>query len=325
MQIICFDLATQTGWAKLAGGDVTFGSFAMPRGDIDVGRFLAVFETCIRQIIPADVEPPVLVVFEMPWVGPKTHQMTARKLMGLAAFLEWYCRVKCFDPVECCEVNNAQVRKHFIGVGRAGRAELKRLTMDACQARGLRPANDDEADAIAVLDFAASVRGIQLPWGRRASVSGCAVSVPYAQATSGTAARADILNILKRFGCQTVGFMDDFETHTLILAFKWRGRQIQLRASAQGWANYFLRQSPWSSRRNLTKLAYENRALEQGMVAVNSILRDWIKGQVTAIETGILTFEHVFMPYMLTADGRSVAEKVTDPNSGLLPPPEPIE
>jgi hypothetical protein len=28
-------------------------------------------------------------------------------------------------------------------------------------------------------------------------------------------------------------------------------------------------------------------------------LRDWIKGQVTAIECGILKFEAVFMPYML--------------------------
>jgi hypothetical protein len=33
---------------------------------------------------------------------------------------------------------------------------------------------------------------------------------------------------------------------------------------------------------------------------VNSISRDWISGQVTAIETGILSFEAV----VLTADGR---------------------
>jgi hypothetical protein len=31
--------------------------------------------------------------------------------------------------------------------------------------------------------------------------------------------------------------------------------------------------------------------LRQGQVAVNSILRDWIKGQVTAVECGILSFE----------------------------------
>jgi hypothetical protein len=32
-------------------------------------------------------------------------------------------------------------------------------------------------------------------------------------------------------------------------------------------------------------------ALKQDHVVVNSILRDWIKGQVTAIECGVLSFE----------------------------------
>ena len=36
---------------------------------------------------------------------------------------------------------------------------------------------------------------------------------------------------------------------------------------------------------------------------MNAILRDWIKGQVTAIETGVLSFEAVFMPYMLMLTG----------------------
>ena len=55
---------------------------------------------------------------------------------------------------------------------------------------------------------------------------------------------------------------------------------------------------------------YEQAALRQGHVAVNSILRDWIKGQMTAIECGILSFEAVFMPYMLTGDGRPLIERL---------------
>jgi len=50
-------------------------------------------------------------------------------------------------------------------------------------------------------------------------------------------------------------------------------------------------------------------------------LRDWIKGQVTAVECGILSFEAVFMPYMLTIDGRPLIERVTE----LLPPAEPTK
>lgn len=144
------------------------------------------------------------------------------------------------------------------------------------------------------------------------------MTLPYAGATSGNAARGEILKILQRFGCQSVGFMDEFDTHTLILAFTWRGRQIQLRATAQGWANAYLRENPWNNRRYGTKHDYEAKALRQGMVAVNSILRDWIKGQVTAVETGILTFEGVFMPYMLMNDGRPLIEHAAK----LLPAPE---
>ena len=81
-----------------------------------------------------------------------------------------------------------------------------------------------------------------------------------------------------------------------------------------------LKEDPWSSRRRATRIEHEQAALKQGHVAVNSILRDWIKGQITAIETGILSFEAVFMPYMLTADGRPVVERLAEMN--LLPSPE---
>ncbi|MCP4900076.1 MAG: hypothetical protein GY906_24160 [bacterium] len=105
--------------------------------------------------------------------------------------------------------------------------------------------------------------------------------------------------------------MDDYEEKTLLLAFKWRERDVQLRANWQGYANTWLRENPWSSRRHYGEREWEMRALEMGRVAVNSILRDWVKGQVTAIETGILTFEHVFMPYMMLPDGRSLGEHAT--------------
>jgi hypothetical protein len=42
--------------------------------------------------------------------------------------------------------------------------------------------------------------------------------------------------------------------------------------------------------------------------------------QVTAIECGILSFEAVFMPFMLTSDGRTLAERMGQ--TGLLPAAE---
>jgi hypothetical protein len=34
-------------------------------------------------------------------------------------------------------------------------------------------------------------------------------SVPYASATTGAKARDEVITILRRFGCESVGFMDD--------------------------------------------------------------------------------------------------------------------
>ncbi len=134
------------------------------------------------------------------------------------------------------------------------------------------------------------------------------MSLPYENATSGVKARDEIRQILQRFGCDSVGFMDEFKAGVLILAFETRGRKIQLRASAKGWAAAYLRANPWTSRRRCKREEWEARAWRQGMIAVNSILRDWVKGQVTAIETEILTFDHVFLPYMLTDAGVPVIE-----------------
>ena len=46
--------------------------------------------------------------------------------------------------------------------------------------------------------------------------------LPYASATS-TKARDDISRMLQRFGCESVGIMDDYTKHEVILAFKHRG------------------------------------------------------------------------------------------------------
>jgi hypothetical protein len=66
---------------------------------------------------------------------------------------------------------------------------------------------------------------------------------------------------------------------------------------------------------------YEQRALRQGAVAANSALRDWAKGQVTMLESGFVSFDAVFMPFMLTNDGRPLIERL--PETKLLPEPAP--
>jgi len=144
--------------------------------------------------------------------------------------------------------------------------------------------------------------------------------IPYASATSDMRAREEIKKILSRFGCEKIGFMDDAAKHESVLYFEHRGRPVQMPVSAKGWAQMWLKENPHTYRMRTSRHDYEQKALQQGYVAVNSMIRDWIKGQVTAIESGMLSFEAVFMPYMLTADGRTVIEHVREKN--LLPAPE---
>lgn len=135
------------------------------------------------------------------------------------------------------------------------------------------------------------------------------MGTPYARATSGVSARDEITKLLRRFGCSSVGFMDNYEDHEVLLQFEHRGRQMRLRASAKGWAALWLKENPYSGYRKGNENEHRAKALAQGHVAINSILRDWVKGQLMAVETGMLSFDAVFLPFAITHDGRTVAER----------------
>lgn len=134
------------------------------------------------------------------------------------------------------------------------------------------------------------------------------MTLPYANAQSGDRALGEIQNILRGFGCSKFGSGFDFDTGELFVQFERKGQQVMLKASSKGYAAAWLKENPWSSRKRCDKVEWESQALEKGSVAVYSILRDWIKGQVTAIETGILTFEGAFLGHMMLKDGRRVLE-----------------
>jgi hypothetical protein len=70
------------------------------------------------------------------------------------------------------------------------------------------------------------------------------MSIPYSSATSGDRAREEVVKVLRRFGCEKIGFMDDHAKHEVTLAFEHRGRPVQLRASAKGWAQMWLKANP---------------------------------------------------------------------------------
>lgn len=85
-----------------------------------------------------------------------------------------------------------------------------------------------------------------------------------------------------------------------------------LKVSAKNYAAAWLKENPWSYRRRGTRVEHEQKALQIGSIAIYSILRDWIKGQTTAIEVGMLTFESAFLAHIMLPDGMRVIEKISE-------------
>lgn len=149
------------------------------------------------------------------------------------------------------------------------------------------------------------------------------MTLPYSNATTGQRALDEIQKILRRFGCSSFAHGADWETGDIFIQFKHMGRPVNMKASARGYAAAWLRENPYTHRRQSTKQEWESKALAIGQVAVYSILRDWVKGQTAAIDTGILTFEAAFLSHIMLPSGQTVIEHIQHEN--LLPAPQDCE
>jgi hypothetical protein len=142
-------------------------------------------------------------------------------------------------------------------------------------------------------------------------------ALPYSNTTSGDKALGEIQKILQRFGCGRFGVMTDWDAGVLLIQFELNGRQVSFPASFKGYAAEWLKEKPYNSNYRYSRVEHEKRALEIGSVAVYSILRDWIKAQVTAVETGLISFDEVFMAHIMLPNGTRMIEHVKSQN--LLP------
>lgn len=150
---LALDLATVTGFAlgDLSGIQVS-GSRRLPKTGDDLGYFAHAFRAWLTTGLQR--HKPDLVVYEQPIMrGDQTMLITCRKLYGLA----WQTELTCRDlkiPVK--EVNMSDWRTHFLGKGNVprDRASIKAAVMQMCRVRGFHFDDDNEAEAIAILDYA---------------------------------------------------------------------------------------------------------------------------------------------------------------------------
>lgn len=144
------------------------------------------------------------------------------------------------------------------------------------------------------------------------------MSLPYSTATAGDRALVELQRTLATFGCQSFGTMTDAEKGVTIVQFRWRNQTVALHASWKGYAQAWLKENPFNSWSKGSRHDYEQKALAKAQVAVCSVLRDWVKGQVTAVECGVMSFEAAFMSHMLLPTGERVIDRVQN----LLPAPD---
>lgn len=138
------------------------------------------------------------------------------------------------------------------------------------------------------------------------------MTLPYENATSGERALGEIQKLLRAFGCTKFGSMIDDGEGTVLVQFVYKDRNVSVKASTKGYAAAWLREHPYGPRTKASRQQHERKALDTASVAVYSILRDWIKGQITAIETGILSFEGAFLGQILLGSGKTVLEHVAE-------------
>ncbi len=141
-------------------------------------------------------------------------------------------------------------------------------------------------------------------------------SLPYENSTAGERALDQLRRILEGFGCQSFGIMTDVQHSETSVYFKWRERQVNLRASWKGYAEMYLKIHP-VRRYGATRQRRMEAIEAQAKLSVCSILRDWVKGQITAVECGIMSFEAAFMPHILLPSGERIIDRLQAPN-GLI-------
>ncbi len=149
--VLALDLGTTTGWAlKSPDGLVTSGTVSFRPRRFDGGgmRYLR-FVNWLTEL--DQLAGPIATIW---FEEVRRHAGTdaAHVYGGLMATLTAWAEMRGV-PYQGVPVGT--IKKHATGKGNASKA----MMIEAAQARGYRPADDNEADAIAILHWALETKG----------------------------------------------------------------------------------------------------------------------------------------------------------------------
>jgi len=145
-KILAVDMALQTGWAYWTGGHPISGtqSFRLQYGE-SLGMVFLRFEGWLTRTFTVETVPPDLLVYE---AAHHRGGAPTQIGVGMVTILLKFCAE---HNIEHCPCHSQTLKKYFTGKGNASKGEM----MEAAAARwnkwGLCPADDNEADALALL------------------------------------------------------------------------------------------------------------------------------------------------------------------------------
>jgi len=148
--VLALDLGSKTGWAiRHLGGTITSGTHEFRPGRFEGAgmaflRFVGWLDEMARLAGPWS-----MVIFEE--VRGHAGTLAAQVYGGFLAHLTAWCER---NNVPYLGVPVATIKKHITGKGNAS----KEAVMAAVRARGHAPQDDNEADALAILDWAMTRR-----------------------------------------------------------------------------------------------------------------------------------------------------------------------
>ena len=147
-RILALDLASSTGYAVGAPGDVPLNGSIKFEGQSMAARFVGCREFVLMMCAKYT---PKIVIFESPmapsFMRGHTTTNTARVLLGLIAVVEATLYGKGYDVREA---SVSEVRQFFLGTNLYKSRDAKRATFDRCVELGWKPHDLDAADSLAL-------------------------------------------------------------------------------------------------------------------------------------------------------------------------------
>lgn len=121
-------------------------------------------------------------------------------------------------------------------------------------------------------------------------------------------AQGRIRQMLQKFGVDRVGFDEDFTSFEVSVKFLYKNYPVKLPVNYSALSERLLKEDPWTRRKNKNRTDWEQDKRETAYRAGFSILEDFLKASLTLIDSGLFTFEEVFIGHFVSSRGQRLGE-----------------